>query len=265
MKNYLLFIIVLLFLPVLVRASFVITEIMYDLDGTDAGREWIEIKNEGNESVNLTEWFFFSDNIKHKLVAKGDPIVSPGNFVIVAQNDLNFRTNWPNYSGLLFDSSWTDFNNTSETISIMDGNQKIIDTVTFASTSGAKGNGYSLQKINGAWKESKPTPGTENKLSLNSKPITADVKKTENIKKEEVIKTEGDREISTQSNEVINLNELNVNEKKKIEWSDMKKYYPYLELGIVIILGFIAIYIIRIHEKDKLEEGLSADDIKIIE
>lgn len=170
-----------------------------------------------------------------------------------------------NYSGLLFDSSWTDFNNTAETISIMDGNQRIIDTVTYTSTYGAKGNGYSLQKINGIWKESKPTPGIENKLSLNPKPITTDIEKTENIEKEEVIKTEGEREISTQSNEVINLNELNVNEKKKIERSDMKKYYPYLELGIVIILGFVAIYIIRVHEKDKLEEGLSADDIKIIE
>lgn len=264
MKNYFILLIVLLILPNLARASFVITEIMYDLDGKDAESEWIEIKNQSDKAVNLTDWFVFSDNTKHKLVTQGESTVLPGNYAIIAQNDLSFQKSWPNYKGLLFDSSWTDFNNTAETISIMNDEQKIIDTLTYTSTFGAKGNGYSLQKIDDTWEEANPTPGNENILILNQKPTT-NIKKTENIKKEEFLRKIEDNEKSTISNEVINLNQLSENNKKNIEWPGLRRFFPYIDLSIVILLGFVSILLIRVYEKDSLKNDLSVDDIKIIE
>jgi hypothetical protein len=39
--------------PSIVCAQMVITEVMYDVEGTDSGREWIEIQNIGTENIDL--------------------------------------------------------------------------------------------------------------------------------------------------------------------------------------------------------------------
>ena len=36
-----------------------ITEIMYDLEGTDTDREWIEVHNETGTEIDLTGWKFY--------------------------------------------------------------------------------------------------------------------------------------------------------------------------------------------------------------
>ena len=58
-------IILLLIIPT-VSAQIEITEIMYDVPGSDAGREWIEIHNTGN-TTDLTDWRFFESGSNHKL------------------------------------------------------------------------------------------------------------------------------------------------------------------------------------------------------
>ena len=58
-------IIALFLLPNFAFASISITEIMYDLDGSDTDREWVEIFNDGNP-VDLTGWKF-NDGSNHIL------------------------------------------------------------------------------------------------------------------------------------------------------------------------------------------------------
>lgn len=144
-------------------AGFEITEIMYDLDGTDTNREWVEVQNTGSDSADLSNWYLFTDNTKHALVPQGAPQVPAGGYAIIAQNVTNFRSDQPDFSGLLFDSSWTGLNNDGETIALKDPNQNIVSEVSFTSSMGGAGNGDSLQKIGSAWQGAKPTPGLENK------------------------------------------------------------------------------------------------------
>ena len=90
----------------------VITEIMYDLPtpGSDSGREWIEIYNEGATDIDLTTWKFYEDGTNHGIYeGEGGSILGPGEYAVIADNisSQGFKGDWPNYTGILFDSSFS--------------------------------------------------------------------------------------------------------------------------------------------------------------
>jgi len=164
--RYYIGLIIILFLQAgIAQANFEITEIMYDVEGTDTNREWVEVKNTGSEATDLSKWYFFSDNTKHALVPQGDSMVPPGGYAVIVQNYPKFIVDWPNISNFVFDSSWTGFSNEGETIAMKDPSQNIIGAITFSASTGANGDGNSLQNINGSWSGNIPTPGQENKSS----------------------------------------------------------------------------------------------------
>lgn len=150
---------ILIFYGKFVFANFEITEIMYDVSGTDTNREWVEVKNTSETPDDLSKWFLFSDNTRHVLSPQGDASVPPGGYAVIAQNASKFKIDWPSYTGLLFDSSWTGFNNSGETIALKDADFNLASPVTFTSSMGANGDGNSLQKIGGIFQAASPTPG----------------------------------------------------------------------------------------------------------
>lgn len=147
------------------HASFEITEIMYDLDGTDTSREWVEVANTGTESADLSKWYLFSDNTKHALVPQGASSVDAGAYAVIVQDVTKFKQDWPNYTGLIFDSSWTGFNNDGESISLKDADLNVFSPITFTSSQGAAGDGNSLQNVSGTWVGAIPTVGKANQAS----------------------------------------------------------------------------------------------------
>ncbi len=150
-------------LPVVSFASITINEVMYDLEGTDSGREWIELKNEGAESVNLLSWKFYENNSNHGLsLYSGEESILPGGFAVVVDSPETFLNDWPSFTGNLFDSSWSSFSNTGESFSIKNEDGDIIDEVTYVPEDGANGDGNSLQLISGEFIPASPTPGLEN-------------------------------------------------------------------------------------------------------
>jgi hypothetical protein len=159
MKIYLIIILFFGFVHVS-HAAFEITEIMYDVEGTDTNREWVEVQNTGSEANDLSKWYLFSDNTKHALVPQGLSQVEPQGFAVITQDVTKFKLDWPNYSGLIFDTSWSGFNNETETIALKDQALNLTSSVTYLSSMGGAGDGNSLQKTGSAWKGAAPTPGT---------------------------------------------------------------------------------------------------------
>jgi hypothetical protein len=164
--KYLSYIIFILFAPYVAFASFDITEIMYDVPGTDSGREWIEVKNISDKDLDLSTWYFLEANTAHKLVPVGSiSIVPAGSYAIISDVPDKFMQDWSSFSGILFDSVFS-LNNEGETIAMLSDNKKpfsdISSSVTYSSASGASGDGNSLQKIDGVWVSALPTPGREN-------------------------------------------------------------------------------------------------------
>ncbi len=252
-----------LFTAVYVSADFEITEVMYDLDGTDTNREWLEVRNVGSSPTDLSKWYLFSDNTRHTLTPETKSIISNGDYAVIVQNISQFRNDWPNYGGIIFDSSWTGFKNTGESISLKDPEQNIVSSVIYTSEQGGAGNGESLQKINNNWVGSLPTPGIENKQNHKSK---LSVENSNLIKIPTTEITNEKTSDLNNSREVINLNDIKTTiPKNKINMPI--SIYPYIGLVILIGLGITSFLISK--NKFKKEEGtenkLTAKDIKIIE
>jgi len=158
------FLILAFLFPLSLSAQMVISEIMYDLEGSDGGREWVEIHNNSAGEVDISGWAFFENDVHHKLTSvMGDTTLSSGGYAVIADNAGAFLQDWPNFSGILFDSSFS-LKNSGETIALRDSSKVEIDAVTYSPDWGAGGDGNSLQLVSGSgnWGVEIPTPNGEN-------------------------------------------------------------------------------------------------------
>lgn len=150
--------------PVAAQAKIEITEVLYDPAGTDAGREWIEIHNTANDTVDVSALKLFEEGVNHGLKAvTGVTALAGGQYAVIADDSTKFMVDWPAYSGVLFDSSFS-LKNTGESL-ILRGNGIDEDSFMFDPTLGAAVDGNSLQKqlsLEGlmSWIAAVPTPGS---------------------------------------------------------------------------------------------------------
>ena len=159
--------------PSLVSAEIYINEIMYDLSGTETGREWIEIYNAGSDTIDLSSWKFFEGNVNHSLNnISGGNNISAGGYAIISDDSSKFLIDWPNFSGILFDSAFS-LNNTGESLSLKDSNQVVVNEVIYDTSIGANGDGNSLQKSGSSWITGLPTPGAINTSEVASSTATS--------------------------------------------------------------------------------------------
>lgn len=160
MKTFVLVVAVILF-PTISSAQVHITEVMYDLaEGSDSGREWIEIYNTGQTGINAMELLILENTTKHAIAGVvGGSEVAVGAYAVIADNPAKFKVDWPYYGGLLFDSAFS-LNNTGETIGIATADGTVLDTVTYTHAS-ANGTGDSLQRApgSGQFNSGMSTPG----------------------------------------------------------------------------------------------------------
>lgn len=134
------------------------TEIMYDVEGADGSREWFEVRNGGSEPVDLTLHRLFEGGTNHVISAVSENNLPPGTFAVIVDDLQKFKVDWPSYTGLLFESSFS-LSNTGETLVLKDQSLVSLDAVTYGSSAGGAGNGMSIQKDGGSWIAAHPTPG----------------------------------------------------------------------------------------------------------
>lgn len=164
--------------PSVVQAQVVINEIMYDPSGADSGREWVELYNDGSADVVITggtgsgSWRVcdgaaVSDCSKHSLVinvaegvGRGTLTVPVGGYVLVASNPAVFMSDYAGSYSVA--KSSLNLTNTAGAVVLLDGSGAVVDAVSYAKDKGANGDGNSLQRMNGAWGASAPTPGAAN-------------------------------------------------------------------------------------------------------
>ncbi len=143
-------------------ADVTISEIMYDPDGSDTNREWVEVYNDGASSVDMTSWKFVEADTNHGLTGySGGMTLGAGEYGIIALDAATFAGEYST-SGPVFDASFSLINSGGETLSLKDSGGNIVFTVSYDSTLGATDDGNSLQKYNGSWIGADPTPGNTN-------------------------------------------------------------------------------------------------------
>jgi hypothetical protein len=164
MKRFLFALITVFLLPKLVFSSLIITEIMYDLEGADTSREWIEVKNNSSQEVNLTDFKFFENNINHGISAIDNENISANGYAVIVSSVEKFKADNSSFSGNIFKSSFS-LNNTGETLSLKNESGDTVDSVTYSSETGAQGDGKTLSLINDSWIASVKSPGEVNQNS----------------------------------------------------------------------------------------------------
>lgn len=135
-----------------------ITEIMYNPDGTDSKREWIEVYNDQDQSVDLASYVLLENNVNHGITHfKGLTEIPPGSYAVIAGNAEQFVSEFSGTTNV-YDSVFT-LNNTGENISILDEDGETSTSVTYQSSWGGEDDGNSLNLVSGNWVARKPSPG----------------------------------------------------------------------------------------------------------
>jgi hypothetical protein len=170
------FILMLLLIPSTTLASLKITEVMYDPEGADTNREWIEFYNAGEEVVVTgglgNSWRLYEESAAGSLKKRtfsfdggGTSITIPSNtYAVIARDSEAFKQDFPLHEGKLFFASMSLTNSEGRRLSLYDaeGNAKSA-SVLYMPLPEASGTGASLQlQEDGRWIAGLPTPGLEN-------------------------------------------------------------------------------------------------------
>ncbi len=110
-----------------IYASLEITKIMYDPEGSDVDREWVEIYNSGNSVINITggktnqAWRISDGSLGDKLhYLSEDIILGPKSRAVIAKNKDVFLSEYSSFDGDVVSSS-ISLPNTSGIVKILNG------------------------------------------------------------------------------------------------------------------------------------------------
>ncbi len=143
-----------LFFNTAYAGSINITEIMYDLPGSDSSREWVEVHNKTGLNIDLTKYKLVESGVAHSIVHfDGNSELANNEYAIIADNATNFLNDNPNFpKSNLYDSSFSLSNDKGESLAIKDPDGNIVYEITYTPSLGANGDGKTLQQnSSGSW------------------------------------------------------------------------------------------------------------------
>jgi len=165
------------------NSAITINEIMYDLPGTDANHEWIEIYNSGPDEADLTNWKFNDgdDPTNHALneppknASRGSMIIPAGGYLVLTGNASTTVSDLPNYNGTIIDTVM-NLSNTAATLKLFGRDGAQVTSAYYNKEMGATGNNKSLERNGASFKESYRdggTPGAPNSILSEAPPSPA--------------------------------------------------------------------------------------------
>lgn len=134
-----------------------ITEIMFNPTGSDANREWVEVFNDTSGVINFADYKFNEANVDHRIAEVGDINLNSSEYAVVVQNVEKFKTDFPNYNGKIFTSSFSLLN-TGELLQFKDSSGNVLDSVNYGGVTISEGQTW--QTSNGNFVGASPNPGT---------------------------------------------------------------------------------------------------------
>lgn len=124
-----------LFVPAIASAQLSVSNILFDADGSDAGREWIELA--ASEPIDLTGYTLLEGGVHHALkVVQGTSTLNVGEKAIITTHPDTYLSEHT-FKGTIFKSSFS-LSNTGETIAIADANKKEVAHYSYTAEPKAK-------------------------------------------------------------------------------------------------------------------------------
>lgn len=194
------------------ETDLIATEIMYDAEGIDNDKEWIEFKNKSQNSLKIFNWKLIESSkpeTQHKIsLYWGDSVIEPEEYFIIAENAKEFIKKIPeDYSATVLDSSFS-LSNTKEEIILLDADGNLLATTSYENSAGGKGNGFTLEWEDGVWRESfikGGTPGKKNSQKSNQPEYS------DQIKLNEILPNPKDNEKTDEFIELYNFSSDEIN------------------------------------------------------
>jgi len=212
-------------------SNLIITEVMYDPEGTDTGHEWVEVYNNNPDSITIksgssaTSWRFidqFQNNLpstSHKHTFSGDITVKSHEFLIISNNPDIFQQDYPDndFTGKVVKASFS-LPNSESTIALSDnGASTWFSTVSYSSAWGASDNGKTLEKIDFSggnessnWQESFTEKGTPGEKSSTAPPAVPKITYPTDIKINELFPAPSTDESDNEFIELYNGDSKNI-------------------------------------------------------
>lgn len=141
-----------------------ITEIMYDADGADEGKEFVEVVNSGSVAIDMTTVKFFERNDRPDrpggslVQSQGSAVLQPGGVAVIVAKPELFLQQYA-FGGVLLDTRNFALLNAGATVSLK-VDDRLLHSVTYVAEDGAKGDGNSLHvREGGGVFAGKPNPG----------------------------------------------------------------------------------------------------------
>ena len=155
--------VILIVLAESIFADVQINEIMADPSCSESYCEYVELYNNGTNSINITGWKISDNTDEDFFEGNSNDIIVPGNsFALVVDSDSRVYSNFDvgNVTWIYVDDSaiGSGLSNSGETLTLKDENNNSIYSVSYPSTTDGKS--YSL--INGSWSETEASPGKDN-------------------------------------------------------------------------------------------------------
>ncbi len=146
-----------------------ITEIMYDAEGGDEGKEYVEVINTGPGTIDMTTVKFFEreerENGRSIAAHQGSTVLQPGGVAVIVAKPELFLENYT-YSGVVLDTSNFALLNAGAQVSLA-VEERVLHRITYALEDGANGDGKSLYiKQDNTPAPGDPSPGTVSGIAV---------------------------------------------------------------------------------------------------
>ena len=197
----------------------------------------------------------------------GSALLPSGAHAVIAQDTDTFLSDWPDFSGTLFDSSFS-LKNIGELIAIRDAELTDVNVVAYMSSWGGKGDGKSLQFFETFWKAASPTPGAPNVMPpavqpevatiVNIEQTAAVIQTEQETLNPETLKAAFKEPVLEEQPEAVPVS----SQETPVGSSETDSVFKWLlALGGVLLLATAAV----LFAQRKTATGNEADDIEILD
>jgi hypothetical protein len=108
----------------------VINEINYISPPEKDTRDWVELYNAGNSTINLNDWIISDDDMESGFRIPSDFELAPGMYYVICRDLAAFRQFWPSISGVTGDMDF-GLSSSGDNVYLYDPDGNLVDFVSY--------------------------------------------------------------------------------------------------------------------------------------
>lgn len=125
------------------------SELNYNADGAADCGDWVEIYNNGNIAIDLTDWELRDEKDYHRFIVPNGTVIQPNEYLVVAEDLEKFNALFPSVTNVIGPTGF-NFGNDGDQLRLLDYRNLVIDSVYYQDAAPwpllADGGGYTCER-----------------------------------------------------------------------------------------------------------------------